>query len=214
MPPNKYHVIGVVKDFNYETVHAQIRPLGLVNLNRNTGYFTSIRFQPGKAKETTDLARAAWEKLMPGVPFSYSYMADDYKNLYRNEFQTKQVFTMLSGLAIIVAILGLLGLASFMAQRRTREIAVRKVSGAGMVQIINLLTLKFVRWVVISFLLACPVAWLVMNRWLEDFAYRVPFSAWFFILPGIIALLLVIITVGLVTFRAASVNPAESMKYE
>lgn len=214
MPPNKYHVVGIVKDFNYETVHAQIRPLGLVNLNRNTGYFTSIRFQSGKAKETTDLARTAWEKLMPGVPFSYSYMADDYKNLYRNEFQTKQVFTMLSGLAIIVAILGLLGLASFMAQRRTREIAVRKVSGAGMVQIINLLTLKFVRWVVISFLLACPVAWLVMNRWLEDFAYRVPFSAWFFILPGIIALLLVIITVGLVTFRAASVNPAESMKYE
>lgn len=121
---------------------------------------------------------------------------------------------MLSLLAILVAILGLLGLASFMAQRKTREIAIRKVSGAGVFQIIRLLTWKFIKWVLISFVLACPVAWWVMTRWLQDFAYRISLSAWLFILSGAIALVLVIITVSLITFKAASANPAESMKYE
>lgn len=113
-----------------------------------------------------------------------------------------------------MAILGLLGLASFMAQRRTREIAIRKVSGAGVVQIIRLLNWKFIKWVLISFVLACPVAWWVMNRWLQDFVYRISLSAWIFILSVTIALALVIITVSMVTLRAASVNPDESMKYE
>ena len=135
-------------------------------------------------------------------------------NLYRNEIQTKQVFAILAGLAIVVAVLGILGLASFMAQRRTREIAIRKVSGAGISDILILLNWKFIKWVLFSFILACPVAWWVMNRWLQDFAYRVSLSAWIFILSAAIAMLLVIITVSLVTFRAASVNPAESMKYE
>ena len=212
--PHKYHVIGVVKDFNYESVHATIRPMGLVNLNGSPGSYMTIRFQPGKSSEITASIKSTWERLLPGTPFSMSYMEEDYKNLYRNEIQTKQVFTMLAGLSIMVAILGLLGLASFMAQRRTREIAVRKVSGAGVSQIIRLFTGKFVNWVLLSFVLTCPVAWWVMDKWLQNFAYRVSMSVWVFILSGAIALALVIVTVGLVTLRAASVNPAESMKYE
>jgi putative ABC transport system permease protein len=214
MPPRKYHVIGVVRDFNYESVHSAIRPMGLVNLNSQTGSYLSIRYDGGIAKEILPLAKSTWEKLLPGIPFSFSYMHDDYINLYRNEIQTKQVFTMLAGLAVIVAVLGILGLASFMAQRRTREIAIRKVSGAGINDILILLNWKFVKWVLFSFILASPVAWWVMNRWLQDFAYRVSLSAWIFFLAAAIAMSLVIITVSLVTFRAASVNPAESMKYE
>lgn len=213
-PQHNYHVIGVVKDFNYESVHATIRPMGLVNLNGSPAGYLTIRYRPGKSTEITALVKRTWERLMPGTPFSASYMEEDYKNLYRNEIQTKQVFTMLAGLSIIVAILGLLGLASFMAQRRTREIAVRKVSGAGVTQIISLLTGKFVHWVLVSFVLTCPVAWWVMNNWLQNFAYRISMSAWIFLFSGAFALALVIITVGLVTYRAASVNPAESMKYE
>jgi len=211
---HKYHVIGVVKDFNYESVHSDIRPMGLVNLNGEAGSYLSIRYEPGKSEQVTSMAKQTWEKLLPGIPVTYSYMDDDYKNLYRNEIQTRQVFAMLALLAIIVAILGLLGLASFMAQRRTQEIAIRKVSGAGVVQIIRLLNWKFIKWVLISFVLACPVAWWVMNRWHQDFAYRISLSVWIFILSGTIALALVIITVSMVTLRAASVNPAESMKYE
>jgi putative ABC transport system permease protein len=212
--PHKYHVIGVVKDFNYESVHATIRPMGLVNLNGLPGSYITIRYQPGKSSEITASVKRTWERLLPGTPLTMSHMEEDYKNLYRNEIQTKQVFTLLAGLSIVVAILGLLGLASFMSQRRTREIAVRKVSGAGAGQIIRLLTGKFVNWVLVSFVLTCPVAWWVMNNWLENFAYRVSMGVWIFLFSGAIALVLVIITVGLVTFRAASVNPAESMKYE
>jgi putative ABC transport system permease protein len=188
--------------------------MGLVNLNGEAGSYLSIRYEPGKSEQVTSMAKQTWEKLLPGIPVTYSYMDDDYKNLYRNEIQTRQVFAMLALLAIIVAILGILGLASFMAQRRTREIAIRKVSGAGVVQIIRLLNWKFIKWVLISFVLACPVAWWVMNRWLQDFVYRISLNAWIFILSGTIALALVIITVSMVTLRAASVNPAESMKYE
>jgi len=213
-PPHEYHVIGVVKDFNYESVHATIRPMAMVNLNGSPGSYMTIRYQPGKSSEITASIKRTWERLLPGTPFSVSYMEEDYKNLYRNEIQMKQLFTMGAGLSIIVAILGLLGLASFMAQRRTREIAVRKVSGAGVTKIIRLLTGKFVNWVIISFVLTCPVAWWVMNNWLQNFAYRVSMNAWIFLFSGAVALALVIITVGLVTLRAASVNPAESMKYE
>ncbi len=213
-PPHKYHVIGVVRDFNYESVHATIRPMGLINLNGPPGSYLTIRYQPGNSSEITATVKRTWERLLPGTPFSMSYMEEDYKNLYRNEIRMKQLFTMGAGLSIMVAILGLLGLASFMAQRKTREIAVRKVSGAGVTQIISLLTGKFVNWVLISFVLTCPVAWWVMNNWLQNFAYRVSMSAWIFLFSGAIALALVIITVGLITYRAASVNPAESMKYE
>jgi len=211
---NKCHVIGVVKDFNYESVHSQIRPMALVPLKGSSGSYMSIRHQPGKSREITALVQRTWEKLLPGTPISYSYMEQDYENLYRNEIQTRQVFAMLAGLAIIVAILGMIGLASFMAQRKTREIAVRKVSGAGVVQIIRLLTWKFIKWVIVSFIIACPVSWWVMNRWLQDFAYRVSLNTWIFVISGSVALVLVILTVSMVTFRAASVNPAESMKYE
>ena len=213
-PRKDYHVIGVVKDFNYESIHSEIRPMGLVNLNRGAGIYMSIRYEPGNDKKVAAFTKQTWENSLPGIPFAYSYMENDYENLYRNEIQTKQVFTMLAGLAIIVAMLGLVGLASFMAQRRVREIAVRKISGAGIDQIIQLLTWKFIKWVLISFLLACPIAWWVMDRWLQDFAYRVSINAWVFILSGMIALMLVIITVGLITYRAATANPAESMKYE
>lgn len=213
-PRGHYHVIGIVKDFNYESVHTEIRPMGLVNLNIRPGAYFTIRFEPGKSGEITNRVKLAWEKLMPGTPISCSYMEDDFNNLYRNEIRTQQVFSILALLAIIVAVVGLLGLASFMAQQRTREIAIRKVSGATAFQIIALLTGKFVRWVLVSFILASPIAWLLMKRWLEDFAFRVTLSPWVFVLSGAIAMALVIITVSLVIFRAARLNPAESMKYE
>jgi putative ABC transport system permease protein len=216
-PRNNYHVIGVVKDFNYESIHSEIRPMAMVFLNGipdGSGNYMSIRYVPGKEKEVTELAEKAWQKFMPGIPVSYSYMENDYNKLYRNELQTRQVFTLLAILSVIVAMLGLLGLASFMAQRRSREIAIRKVFGAGVNQIISLLTWKFIRWVLISFVLACPVAWLVMHRWLENFVYRVSLSAWIFILAGVIALVLAIITVSSITYRVASANPAESLKSE
>jgi len=213
-PRRNYHVIGVVRDFNYESLHAMIRPMGLVNLNNSGGNFMSIRYEPGITGQMTRAVEQIWKRILPGVPFSYSYMEDDYRSLYRNEIQTSQVFSLLAGLAIVVAILGILGLASFMVHRRIKEIAIRKISGADVTQIIRLLSWNFIRWVMISFLVACPVAWWVMERWLSDFAYRIPVNAWVFILSGGIAVVLVVVTVGLITYRAAMANPSESIKYE
>lgn len=213
-PRNNYHVIGVVKDFNYESIHTEVRPLGLVNLNERTPDILAVRFRPGNKEEVILQVKDAWTELMPGIPISYGFLRDSYDGLYRNELQTKQVFMLLSGLAVVVAVLGLLGLASFMAQKRIREIAIRRISGAGVNQIIGLLTWKFLRWVLVSFVVACPLAWLVMDRWLQHFTYRIPLSAWIFVISGMIALVLVLITVSLITFRAATLNPAESLRYE
>jgi len=213
-PRNDYHVIGVVKDFNYESVHAEIRPMALVNLHSAAGNFMTIRYMPGNDNNVAAFTKQAWDRLLPGIPFAFSYMEDDYNNLYKNEFQTKQVFTLLATLAIIVSILGLVGLASFMTQQRIREIAVRKISGARVDQIIQLLAWKFIKWVFISFIIACPIAWWVIDKWLQDFAYRVSINAWVFIISGAIAVILVVVTVGGITYRAATANPANSMKYE
>jgi putative ABC transport system permease protein len=216
-PPVYFKVIGVVRDFNYESAHAEIRPIGLVFQNgslRNSADYLTVRFKPGKGQKIKQAAEHTWEKLLPGMPFRYSYMEDDYNQLYRNEIQTGQVFSMLTILTMIVAVLGLLGLASYMAQQRTREIAVRKVFGARSGQIMSLLTWKFTRLVLISFILACPAAWWVMTGWLRNFVYRVPLTVWIFLLSGAVALLIAAITVNAVTYRAASANPAGSLKYE
>ncbi len=216
-PRNNFHLIGVVKDFNYESIHSEIRPMGLLFHNgiyKDIGSYMSIKFMPGKAREIAGVAEKVWEKFMPGIPINYSYMENDYNKLYRNERQTRQVFTLLAFLSIVVAIMGLLGLASFMAQRRSREIAIRKVFGAGIEKIIGLFTWKFIRWVIVSFVLACPLAWWMMNRWLENFAYRVSLSYWIFLLSGVIALMLAVISVSSITYRVASANPAESLKSE
>jgi len=111
-PRNNYHVVGVVKDFNYESIHSEIRPMGLVFLDgipNGSGNYMSIRYVPGEEKEVTEFTEKTWQKLMPGIPISYSYMENDYNQLYRNELQTRQVFTLLAILSLIVSMLGLLG---------------------------------------------------------------------------------------------------------
>jgi putative ABC transport system permease protein len=216
-PPVNFKVVGVVKDFNYESVHSEVRPIGLVFQNgalQMTPEYLTIRFKPGNDQKVKQAAEHTWEKLFPGMPFRYSFMEDDYNQMYRNEIQTSQVFSLLALLTMIVAILGLLGLVSYMAQQRTREIAVRKVFGAQVNQIMSLLTWKFTRLILVSFVIACPVAWWVMTGWLRNFVYRVPLSAWIFLVSGTVALLVAIITVNAITYRAATAGPAESLKYE
>jgi len=212
-----FKVIGILKDFNYETVRSEIRPIGLLFQNgviQQPSEYLSIRFKPGTGQAVKQAAGSTWEKLIPGMPFRYSFMEDDYNQMYRNEIQTSQVFSLLALLAMIVAILGLLGLATFMAQQRTQEIAVRKVFGAEVHQIMSLLTWKFTRLILVSFFIVCPVAWWVMSGWLRNFVYRVPLSAWIFLISGAVALLIAVITVNAVTYRSAAANPADSLKYQ
>lgn len=215
--PVNFKVIGIVSDFNYESVRSEIRPIGLVFQNGSLDLspeYLSIRFKPGMEQQVKQAAGTLWEKFLPGMPFRYSFMDDDYNQLYRNEIQTSQVFTLLAILAMIVSVLGLLGLAAYLAQQRTREIAVRKVFGAEVRQIMSLLTWKFTRLILVSFIIACPAAWWVMSQWLSNFVYRIPLSAWIFLSSGVVALFIAIITINAITYRAAATNPAEGLKYE
>lgn len=216
-PPVRFKVIGILKDFNYESVRSEVRPIGLVYQNGSLqmpAEYLSIRISPGMETVLKPAAGKIWEKLVPGMPFQYSFMEDDYRQMYRNEIQTGQVFSLLALLTMIVAILGLLGLAAYMAQQRTREIAVRKVFGAGIGQIMGMLTWKFTRLILLSFVLACPAAWWVMSAWLRNFVYRVPLTPGIFLASGAVAILIAMITVNAITYRAAAANPAEYLKYE
>ena len=154
------------------------------------------------------------KELAPGAPFEYSFLDQRYERFYRDEERLGKIFHSFSFLAIFIACLGLLGLTSYSIVRRTKEIGIRKVLGASVLNITYLLTKEFTKWVIIANIIAWPVARLVMDRWLQNFAYRVSFGIWIFFLAGFMALAMAVITVSYQTVRASLVNPAESLRYE
>jgi putative ABC transport system permease protein len=208
-----YHVIGMIRDFNFRSLHDLITPL-------------IMTFNPGMEGDliiktrTTDLVGLIstigkhWAALKPAMPFSYTFLDDRFNNTYKFEQHIGLTLGIFAGLTIFVACLGLFGLATFVAERRTKEIGIRKVLGASSANIITLLSKEFVRLVVIAFLIAAPVAWLVMNRWLRDFAYRITIGWWVFVLAALLALLITLLTVGVRALRAAVSNPVDSLRSE
>lgn len=212
-----FTVIGVIKDYHYESLHQEIRPMALFLIGgyfqRTQGYI-SARLKTENITETVDFVESTWEEFAENMPFEYSFLDEDYENLYINERQTRKLFTIFSILAIFIACLGLFGLASFTAERKTREIGIRKVFGASVPGIVVLLNRNFAIWVLLASLLACPAAWFVMKKWLENFAYRTTISWWMYISAAALALIIAWLVVTYQTYRAALRNPAESLKYE
>jgi len=212
-----YEILGVIKDFHYESKHREMRPMGIFfqgGPRGSTIRYMAIRFHPGTNKELLTAINSVWDEYMPGIPLRHSYLREDYDSLYQNEQQTKQVFTILSFLAILVACMGLFGLASFIAQQRRIEVAIRKVMGASFQQLVVLLSRKYVRWLCIAFIFACPIAYYIMVKWLSNFAYKVSIGPLIFIIAGIIALILALFTVSGITGRTANSNPAIVLKNE
>ena len=181
--------------------------------NRTQSYI-SARLSTKEINETVQFVENTWNDFVDNMPFEYSFLDEDYDNLYSNEKQTRKLFTIFTILAIFIACLGLFGLASFIADRKTREIGIRKVFGASIAGIVGLLNRNFTYWILISSILACPLAWFAMKKWLENFAYRTSLSWWMFVLASVLALVVAWLVVSLQTFRAARKNPAESLKYE
>jgi putative ABC transport system permease protein len=212
-----FTVIGVVGDFHYESLHQEIRPMGLF---LSGGYFRineeyiSVRLNTSDLSGTMDYIRKTWDKFAPGKPFEYSFLDDDYNSLYANEEQTRKLFTSFTFLAVFIACLGLFGLASFSAQRRTREIGIRKVLGASSPHLILLLVREFLKWVLIANLLAWPVAFYFMNRWLQNFAYRTEISLMSFVAAAFLAFIIALLTVIYQAIRASSVIPVRALRYE
>jgi ABC-type antimicrobial peptide transport system permease subunit len=205
------NIIGVVKDFHIQSLHYKIAPL-IMLLGASNNFY--IRMKPGKIISTVESVKKTYKSFDPGLPIDFHFLDDDYDNLYMTEQRMGKIFSYFSFLAIIISCLGLIGLSSFMAERRTKEIGIRKINGAKSMEIFSLLSGEYIMWVLISIIIACPIAWYVMNKWLQDFAYRIEISWWIFAMAGVVALLVALMTVSLQSYKAASKNPVDALRYE
>ncbi len=209
---NTYEVVGVVKDFNYDNIQYQIRPLVLhPGLSPN---FISIKVNTSDMSGVIKAVTKLWDKASPGQGLQYSFLDMEYAKMYDNVKRTGLIFRSFSILAILVASLGLFGLAEFITKQRTKEIGIRKVNGAKVSEILSMLNKDFVKWVAIAFVVATPIAYFAMNKWLENFAYKTTLSWWIFVLAGLLSLGIALLTVSWQSWRAATRNPVEALRYE
>ena len=210
--PVSMDVIGVVKDFNFESLKVDVRPL-VLQLTRR-GNILYVRFSGENPDEVIDFIDEEWRELAPGEPLQYSFLDEDYDALFRAEQRLGTVFTVFTVIAIFIACLGLFGLAAFTAEQRTKEIGVRKVMGASVWSITSLMSKEFTKLVVIAFVLAIYPAWYFMDQWLQEFANRVEVGVWVFALAGMVAIIIAWATVSYQSLKAARVNPVNSLRYE
>ena len=205
-----YTVVGVVKDFHFESLKAKVSPLGLF-IGNSTGNL-ALRLSGSDMATVLAKAEAKWTEFAPTQPFSYSFMDERFADMYEQEQRIGNIFAAFAGLAILIACLGLFALAAFMAEQRTKEISIRKVLGADVRQIVVLLSGDFLKLVGIALLVAVPVAWYSMDRWLQDYAYRVDLDVWTFVLAGAIAMGIALLTVSSQSIRAAHANPGDALR--
>lgn len=206
-----YEVVGIVEDFHFASLHSRIRPMALFF---GTGFRLAVRVRPGDMVKTMGVLRSVFEKNTHGQPFDFFFLDDAFDALYRKEIRTGEIFRAFAGLAVLIACLGLFGLTSFNVARRTKEIGIRKILGASVSRLVLLLNQDFLRLVIVGNLLAWPLAYFSMNKWLENFAYRISLSPGIFLLSSVLSLVLALLVVGAKTMKAALVNPSETLRYE
>jgi putative ABC transport system permease protein len=205
-------IIGVVKDFNQQSVKEEPEPIGFFHQPSNLYY--SVKAEMTDASRLLSELEKLWISHYLGNPFHYFFLDDFYNEQYNAEQRFSNLFLASSLLGIIIACLGLLGLSAYSITRRRKEIGIRKANGASSSHVMLILNKVFVIWVAIAFIIACPLAWFAMNRWLQNFAYKTELSWWIFALAGLIALLIALLTVSWQSWRAANKNPVESLRYE
>lgn len=206
-------VVGVVKDFHFRSLHHEIGPL-LLAYQQDANPIVNVRISTDNIRQTIADIKRTYDELAPGAPFEYHFFDESFEALYQREQKFEKLFLFFSAFAIFIACLGLFGLASFMAGQRTKEIGIRKVLGASAWNVVLLLSREFTKWVVLANIVAWPVAYFAMNRWLENFAYRIKIGAWVFVAAGLIALIIALLTVSYKAIKAALSNPVDSLRYE
>jgi ABC-type antimicrobial peptide transport system permease subunit len=206
------NIIGIVRDFNYKSIRTKVEPL-VIRQRAFYSYFI-IRLNTSNFEQIKQKMVGIWQENYPDYPFELHFLDADYEKLYESEMRTGKVFNYFTFLAIVISCLGLFGLASFTAEQRTKEIGVRKVLGASVGQIVGLLSSDFMKWVLFANLIAWPVAWFLMNNWLQNFAYRVQINLLVFLLAGSAACIIAFCTVSFQTIKAANSNPVKALKYE
>jgi putative ABC transport system permease protein len=209
---HQYHIIGVIRDFNFNSLRENVTPL-VLSFNQSYGAL-SARVSTANLPLLLSQVKSAWKSVAPGQEFDYSFMDADFDAAYRSEQRIGTVFFVFTALAIAIACLGIFGLAAFSAERRSKEIGIRKVLGASVPSIIGMLSKDFVKLVCIAILIASPVAWIVMQKWLQGFAYRAGIQWWIIAIGGLTAILIALLTVSFQAVKAAVANPVKSLKTE
>jgi putative ABC transport system permease protein len=210
-----YHVVGVVQDFNYQSLHQKIEPLAFhLGKSRQAATYITVRVNTADTAQIRRTIETAWHKSGAIEKCNYGLLNNTLANLYDSEKKVSKIATLFSVFAIVIACLGLFGLALFVIEQRTREIGIRKVLGASLAEVVYTLTGKFLFWIAVANLLAWPVAWLVLHNWLQQFAYRVNLSWWMFVGTGVFALLVAMVTISTQAIHAALANPVNSLRSE
>ena len=206
-------IIGVIKDFNYEGLQRDIDPLS-VCLNFSDCNYLSVKVDPRDLPATIASLKGRWDKLVPNRTFDYFFLDQAFNQQYQSEEQFGQLFINFAALAILISCLGLLGLASYSTIQRTKEVGVRRVLGASVAGIVRLLSIDFLRLILIAFGIAVPLSWFCMHQWLQDFAYKTPLGWWIFAGSGLAAVLIAFATISYQAIKAAVASPVKSLRSE
>ena len=212
----QFKIRGILKDYHHESLRKEIKPTVFFygyQWMSDIGYY-SIKFNSADLKQTIATIEKIWKQTYPEDHFQYFFLDDDFNLQYKADQAFGRIFTLFTGLAIFIAAIGLFGLAVYTANQRTKEIGVRKVNGARNVEILVMLNRNFVKWVAVAFIVSTPLAWFAMHRWLEKFAYKTELSWWIFALAGLLALGIALLTVSWQSWKAATRNPVEALRYE
>lgn len=210
--PDFYTIIGVVKDFHFDSFKEEIDGLSMHLANNASSL--AVKLEAGNFENSISRIEEIWNTIVPGEPFNYYFMEDSFNDTYQNEQRLGNIFIIFTILSLLIACLGLFGLAAFNAEKRVKEIGVRKVLGASVSQISMKLTLDFLKLVGIAILISLPIGWYAMNKWLEDFSYRISIPWWVFVLAAFLAILISVLTVSYQSIKAAIVNPVKSLRTE
>ncbi|HXO78120.1 MAG TPA: FtsX-like permease family protein, partial [Puia sp.] len=208
-----FHTIGVVKDFNFASLRDNITPLAMV-MDQDWNTQLCVKVKGSNLPVTMQKLKDKWAELSPHQAFEYSFMDSDFEKMYRSEQRIGKLSILFAVLAIVIACLGLFGLAAYAAEQRTKEISIRKVLGASIPSVFGLLTKDFLKLIGWAVVIASPVTWWLLQKWLEDFAYRIDMSGWFLVLAAVVLVMISLITVSWQALKAARVNPVESLKAE
>ena len=213
--PRSFTILGVVRNFHFESLHYPIRPLVLFNFDaKGFGRFLSLRLKAADIPATLDAIGRTWKRFANNQAFEYRFFDDQFARVFLAEEKTGQLFLSFAMLAILIACLGLFGLAAFIAEQRRKEIGVRKVLGAAVSGIVVRLSREFLKWVLLANLIAWPLAYVFMKNWLDDFAYRASIGVSIFVFSGLLALMVALLTASFQVLRAARANPIDSLRYE
>ncbi|MBN1273239.1 MAG: ABC transporter permease [Candidatus Aminicenantes bacterium] len=206
-------IVGILKDFHFQSLHNEISPLCFYS-NNSYPYYLSVKVKGNNIPETLKYIQGRLEAVSADYPFDYRFFDDIFNQAYRSEQNLGRLFLVCSGLAVFIACLGLFGLVAFTAEQRTKEIGIRKVLGASVSNIIQLLSNDFLKWVLLANLLSWPIAYFAMHQWLQSFAYRAGLSVWIFVVSALAALAIALVTVSYQSIKAATANPADCLRYE